>query len=225
MTRNQAREVWQVIKAYGEGKTVQFWGASGEWFDIEEGFELPIVEKLRIKPEEDNWEEVKKQCDEAKRHLIPYTIEQNTGENKVEGGILSVSGSVSEKHTCKECIGETVFKGKNAYCKNRNCDLPACDNFKSKTEKHYRPFNNCDELVEIYHNRAFIPIVAEGLNQKLKRMYRPEIWVKEKETEIEQLITGFGDTVVKFSPDYTITLKSLLEHYTFLDGSPCGVEE
>ena len=59
MTREEARNIWQIIKAYGEGKTIQFWGASGEWFDIEEGFELPIVEKLRIKPEEN------------------YTIEQN----------------------------------------------------------------------------------------------------------------------------------------------------
>ena len=34
MTRKEASEKWQIIKAYGEGKTVQFWGASGECFDI-----------------------------------------------------------------------------------------------------------------------------------------------------------------------------------------------
>ena len=49
MTREEAREKWEVIKAYGEGKTIQFYGASGEWFDVGEGFELPIEEKLRIK--------------------------------------------------------------------------------------------------------------------------------------------------------------------------------
>ena len=51
MTREEAKEKWEVIKAYGEGKTIQFYGASGEWFDIGEGFELPVKEKLRIKTE------------------------------------------------------------------------------------------------------------------------------------------------------------------------------
>ena len=52
MTREEAREKWEVIKAYGEGKTIQIYGASGKWFDLEEGFELPVKEKLRIKPKE-----------------------------------------------------------------------------------------------------------------------------------------------------------------------------
>ena len=52
MTREEAIEKWKVIKAYGEGKTIQFFGASGEWFDVGEGFELPVKEKLRIKPKE-----------------------------------------------------------------------------------------------------------------------------------------------------------------------------
>ena len=49
MTREEAKEKWEVIKAYGEGKTIQFYGASGKWFDLGEGFELPVEEKLRIK--------------------------------------------------------------------------------------------------------------------------------------------------------------------------------
>ena len=52
MTREEAREKWEVIKAYGEGKTIQYFGASGEWFDVGEGFDLPVKEKLRIKPKE-----------------------------------------------------------------------------------------------------------------------------------------------------------------------------
>lgn len=52
MKRETAKRLWEVIKAYGEGKTIQFFGASGEWFDVGEGFELPIKEKLRIKPKE-----------------------------------------------------------------------------------------------------------------------------------------------------------------------------
>lgn len=50
MTKKEAIEKWEIIRAYGDGKTIQFFGASGEWFDVGEGFELPIEEKLRIKP-------------------------------------------------------------------------------------------------------------------------------------------------------------------------------
>ena len=122
--------------------------------------------------------------DRAGKKEENYTIEQNCGENRVEGGVLSVSGSVSEKK--------------------------------------YRPFNNCDELKECYKSlykkkTGLVPIDV-GLDV-------PYIWVKEKGYGISQLITGFGDTVVKFSPDYTITLKSLFENYEFLDSSPCGCLE
>ena len=48
MTREEAREKWEIIKAYGEGKTIQYFGASGEWFDVGEGFELAITQKQLI---------------------------------------------------------------------------------------------------------------------------------------------------------------------------------
>ena len=113
-----------------------------------------------------------------------HTIEQNTGENRVEGGVLSVSGSVSEKK--------------------------------------YRAFKNCEELIK-HHDKLFENYT--GLRSIECKLAAQHIWVKEKESGVSQLITGFGDTVVRFSPDYTITLKSLFENYEFLDGSPCGVEE
>lgn len=51
MTREQAREKWEIIKAFGEGKTIQFFGASGDWLDLPENFNLPLEEDLRIKEE------------------------------------------------------------------------------------------------------------------------------------------------------------------------------
>ena len=54
MTREEAKEKWKIIKAYSEGKTIEFFGASGEWFEVQDGFELPINEKLRIKPNKSN---------------------------------------------------------------------------------------------------------------------------------------------------------------------------
>lgn len=121
-----------------------------------------------------------------------YTVEQNAGENQIEGGVASISGSV---------------------------------------EKHYRPFKDCDELVVAYHKRAFTPILAEELNKNLKKMYRPEIWVKSKEYGTDNLITAFdndnesiGGSCV-FIQDNWVDMKELFDNFTFLDGSPCGMEK
>ena len=159
--------------------------------------------------------------------VIPFyeegnpTIEQNCGENRVEGGVLSVSGSVSEKHTCKEFIGETVFKGKKAYCKNRNCDLPACDNFKPKKEKHCRPFKDCSELIEYWYDFT-------GVINCSPKLFMPEIWVKHKRYGTENLIMAFdndnesiGGSCV-FIQDQWFTLQELYENFVFLDGSCIG---
>jgi len=129
MTREKASNIWKIIKAYGEGKTIQFFGASGEWFDIGEGFELPIEEELRIKPEKspcgrciDSGKEI--DCGKCTRDDVPtenYTIEQNCGENRVEGGVLSISGSVSEKHYKPfEDTAELMVH----YSKHFNIDFP-----------------------------------------------------------------------------------------------------
>ena len=72
-------------------------------------------------------------------------------------------------------------------------------------EKNWKPFKNCSELVN-------------ACGTKL-------IWVRRKGDNVEQLITGFGEKVVQFSADYTITLISLYQTYTFCDGSPCGCVE
>lgn len=151
-----------------------------------------------------------------------HTIEQNAGENRIEGGVVSISGSVSEKHTCKECTGETVFKGKKAYCKNRNCDLPACDNFKPKK---YRPFNNCDELIELFQTKCASEM---GCSTYFPTLYKACVWVKHKEYGTENLIIAFdndnesiGGSCV-FIQDIWVDMKELFDNFTFLDGTPVG---
>lgn len=74
-----------------------------------------------------------------------------------------------------------------------------------QSKKNWRPFKNCSEILN-------------ACGTKL-------IWVRRKSDNVEQLITGFGDSVVQFSADYTITLISLYQNYTFCDGSPCGCME
>ena len=214
MTREQAKEIYEmiethgieVIKAYGEGRTIQHLNLDGEWVDCDMPISFSNNHSFRIKPEEN------------------YTIKQNCGENRVEGGVLSVSGSVLEMHTCKECVGETVFRGKKAYCKNKNCDLPACDNFKPK-EKRYHPFNNCEELIEHYQKKYKS---AVGCDIYFPSLYKPCIWVRDKTEDAKgdiELITGFTEHGNVLLNGTSYPLQHLFQMYEFLDGSPCGVEE
>ena len=54
----------------------------------------------------------------------------------------------------------------------------------------------------------------------------PLIWVKRKSANCTMLITAFNDdTSIAVSVDIvTYTFAGLLEEFTFLDGTPCGVE-
>ena len=119
-----------------------------------------------------------------------YTVEQNAGENQIEGGVISISGSVSM----------------------------------------YRPFNNCDELVECWEKKMLIPAFMYTKDERDK-LHRPSIWVKSKEYGTDNLITAFdgdnesiGGSCV-FIQDIWVDMKELFDNFTFLDGSPCGVEE
>lgn len=98
----------------------------------------------------------------------------------------------------------------------------------SQSLKTYRPFKDCDELVECYNNRAFIPIVASGLENNRNKMFRPNIWVKSKLYGTENMIIAFdgdnesvGGSCV-FIQDVWIDLGELFEQYVFLDNSIIG---
>ena len=118
-----------------------------------------------------------------------YTDEQNTGENQIEGGVVSISGSV---------------------------------------EKQHRPFKDCNELkkhyLNLYKKKVGIVPVDSGLDV-------PYIWVKSIEYGTENLITAFdndnesiGGSCV-FVQDIWLDMQELFDNFTFLDGSPCGLEE
>lgn len=160
--------------------------------------------------------------------VIPFyeeenpTIEQNAGENQIEGGVVSVSGSVDKSEDeCNPRICEKCFAENCIGC-HKN------DMFKAKPESNLRPFKDCDELVECWERKIFIPVMQYT---KQKVLFRPEIWVKSKEYGTDNLITAFdndnesiGGSCV-FIQDMWVDMKELFDNFTFLDGSPCGKEE
>ena len=144
-----------------------------------------------------------------------HTIEQNTGENRVEGGVLSVSGSVSKTHYCYEC---TRFQF--CHIASGETHKKACQKINLKREfeeKHYRPFKSCDELIEFYTHKHYI-------SENLRTGAMPVIWVTNKQTGCRELIMGYGVSAIKLV-SATLDMNELFEKFTFLDGSVCGVEE
>ena len=178
MNRATAKRLWEVIKAYGEGKTIQYKARdTGRWCDWKDSVCSDCTfyndVEYRIKPEEN------------------YTIEQNAGENRIEGGVIGISGSVSEKH--------------------------------------YRPFKDCNELkVWFYINKTGI---SKSVAEEFSKITPPSIWVRHKFNKDDLcLITCFGKIEANTIPvvetrGMDLTMKELFENWEFLDGSLCGCLE
>ena len=89
-----------------------------------------------------------------------------------------------------------------------------------KSSTHYRPYRDVEELVSDFKERFSNHIPAYAM---------PLVWVQRKDKNEKFLITGFTSTeengeLVKIGRGY-YGLGVLFDHYTFLNGSPCGVQE
>lgn len=238
MNREEASNIWQIIKAYGEGKTIQF-RQGGEWFDYQDNFgDFRCGLTYRIKPKEN------------------YIIEQNCGENRVEGGVLSVSASVSDvvevcstcvnrrncpypnyQHKCEHYLEEKLYVVKNerekleirlnladGFTSETRASIPVLfrgtlaecskfvQNYEEMDEKHYRPFEDTAELMVHYSNH---------FNIDFPPFYEPIIWVKNKSDDTRYLLTGFKESHVLIRTSW-FTMKDLFRQCVFLDGSPIG---
>ena len=198
--QKQAKKLLPIIQAIADGKKLEYSFNGESWLDEDFDFELDTI------------------CKDIIVGSCDYRIKP-------------------EEKSCKWC-SEKIPQNDGSYvCKNRDCELvkkltettpitaEQLEGHYWDEEKKYRAFKNCDELISTWEHKVIEPLSNVKYNDRTGFMFMPTIWVKEKDYGISQLITGFGDTVVKFSPDYTITLKSLFENYTFLDSSVIGKEE
>lgn len=138
-----------------------------------------------------------------------YTVEQNSGENQIEGGVVSIGGSV-DTFRCWKCGRTLPISERTDSAYMSNPPKYACKECEGK-EKQYRPFKNCSELID-------------HCGTKL-------IWVVHKRYKTENLITAYdndnesiGGSCV-FIQDIWVDMKELFDNFTFLDGSPCGKDE
>lgn len=94
------------------------------------------------------------------------------------------------------------------------------ENKLTETQKQSRPFKDCDEMIEHYHE---IYKSAVGCDIYFPPLYKPNIWVREKDTERDSLIVEYVPYGVTLGGEINrIGLQELFDNFTFLDGSPCG---
>lgn len=85
-----------------------------------------------------------------------------------------------------------------------------------ETKDNYRPYKNIDEWLYAYCGEFGFFKSSSGF----------PIWVKDVNTGIVRMITEYStiDNTVR-TGDYWCSMEELLEDYTYLDGTKCGIKE
>ena len=112
---------------------------------------------------------------------------------------------------CDDYVPKTKQKAE------KHTDYNHCEEamISARLKKHYRPFRDTDELVKVWCDKG-------GKWQK-RELTMPHIWVRNKERGSQELIVAYNGDM--FLTEYAQgNMERLLEWYTFLDGSLCGVE-
>lgn len=129
---------------------------------------------------------------------------------------------VAAEEECSRAYGEIEEIMDNSYgCRFRKKNGDTYTLFylaEEPWEKKFRPYKDTDEMVEDFKERFNVSVPSYEM---------PLIWVKTKDADKKYLIVHFASalTICYNVEVFTPTLEELAEDYTFLDGSPCGIEE
>lgn len=174
-------------------------------------------------------------------YALAYLVERkenctNCGSHEVCGYVQNVSKFAClnrcenwKPKTEKNCTKCMHYK--DDYCERYKIPVAdprswACEKFNEASgEKKYRPFKDCDELIDYWYDKTGMRH-PDGLIYGVSSLTMPLIWVRRKEGNSKgQLITEFSDSLWVGMGKEAYNMTDLLVHFTFLDGSPCGVEE
>ncbi len=236
MTKERAKELLPIIQAYAEGKKIQVESHNYKWFDVTELDDDFESLNYRIKPE---YNEIFKLKSMLEENHIPFEwIEHNDLRNGYqicypgkdgkcvcsviehsfsygyEKDLLEIQGLLTaEEEECDSVLG--YLTADNVFQRI----LSHWEKAKEKT-KAYCPFKDYEELIAVWERKTgYMP----------PKDLMPIIWLKNKDDTIS-MITDFKQikedellcSCVTLDGD-NYNMQELLESYTFLDGSPCGV--
>ena len=83
------------------------------------------------------------------------------------------------------------------------------------SKKKYRPYKSSAEMIMDFIDRFKVNCPSHC---------EPLIWIKGKYAHSRFLVFAFYETFIKFNDDEPLMFKELFTDYTYLDGSPCGME-
>lgn len=120
-----------------------------------------------------------------------------------------------------ECIGsdEDVYRFCIKYPTGRVVGYNCAYLVKRTEEKKWRPYKDCDEMVLDFCRRF--------VTRELDRVEVPLMWVMSKSKSRWTFVSDldFSSKTVFIGHDRRCSLTFLFENYTWLDSSPCGVQE
>lgn len=128
---------------------------------------------------------------------------------------------VAAEEECSRAYGEIEEIMNNSYgCRFRkkNGDTYTLFYLVEDRKEELRPYKNTDEMVEDFKERFNVNVPPYAM---------PLVWVKMKDSDRKYLIVRFSSdlTICHNVEVHTLTFEDLVEGYTYLDGSPCGIEE
>lgn len=146
---------------------------------------------------------------------------ENAVEYEIEECICTLKKVMDTSYSSRFCIGDDERLYSIVYLVER------------APEKKWRPYADCDEMIKDFKTRYEKSLGIEDISVS-SPMWHPLIWVKCDSTSFTAIITAFDND--PDSPQIYIgghdtysmkwlSLENLFNCYTYLDGSPCGVEE
>lgn len=217
---------YEVKKAFNEGKKIQVHCTNGIWSDCDEPKWYDNC-KYRIKPEEkwiaylvrqkngicfltacreDAWESVQKDY-HAKTKLFVGSADEVA---KWYGARQKFTEVIKAWEDGKQIQYYRAELGSWFDVK-----VPGWfDNFTYRV-KNYRPYESSAEMIADFINR---------FNVNCPSYCEPLIWLKGKGTDTKFLVFAFYKAFIKFNGDSPLMFKELFDDYTYLDGSPVGME-
>lgn len=149
------------------------------------------------------------------------------GSNTIKGLMVEVDNSLGNDYGEIYDIKDSSFSNRFFIKKRGGFNLFYL--VEEPAKKEYRSYNDMNEMIEDFEKRFYLVPQVLNLSQVLRL---PQIWVKGKhegkcKDEIVQVV-GFYKDLVTICHAYDVnefTLYELFDHFTYLDGSPCGIKE
>lgn len=149
------------------------------------------------------------------------------GSNTIKGLMVEVDNSLGNDYGEIYDIKDSSFSNRFFIKERGGFNLFYL--VEEPAKKEYRSYNDMNEMIEDFEKRFYLVPQVLNLSQALRL---PQIWVKGKpegkcKDEIVQVV-GFYKDLVTICRAYDVnefTLYELFDHFTYLDGSPCGIKE